>query len=136
MRKIFGVILLCSLVAEADTVTTRDSRSWNGTIQTMQNGILTLSAAFPGMTSQLPFGLTTLRAIEFNSTTFNPGSSPGLATPASASLSGTVYPKPPGSTGTPCKNIAIDLNNVTCDKLSWPRQNVVRILFDDPPPPK
>ncbi len=127
--RICNLILLCSLMAGADTVTTRDSRSWNGDLQTMQNGVLTLSASFPNSTVSLVFGPTMLRAIEFNPTRFNPGTPPSLSAANGSPLNGTVYLT--DKSGHRCQNIMIDSQNVRCgDGTSWPRQNVMRILFD------
>jgi hypothetical protein len=123
-----NVILLCSLVAEADTVTTRDSRSWNGHLVQIQSGILTLSAGFPGSQKSLQFGPRTLRAIEFNPTTYNPGVPPNPPRASGGSLSGTVYLR--DKTGHRCENLTIDPQNVKCSVGSWPRQSVARILFD------
>ena len=122
------VLLLCSLLAEADTITTRDSRSWNGAVQQIQNGVLTLSASFPGLKKQLQFGPKILRAIEFNPTTFNPGAPPNPSPASGGALSGTVYLRDRSSHA--CDNLTIDGQNVKCSGGSWPRQNVMRILLN------
>jgi hypothetical protein len=124
--KICAAILACSLAGEADSVTSRDSRSWNGKVQ-LQNGVLTLAASFPGGPASLQFGPNTLRAIEFNPTTFNPGVAPKLAAVSGGSLSGTIYLR--DKSRHQCTNIAIDANNITCSTGSWPRQNALRIVF-------
>jgi len=124
--KICAAILACSLASEADSVTSRDSRSWNGKAL-LQNGVLTLSASFPGGAASLQFGPNTLRAIEFNPTTFNPGAAPKLAPVSGGSLSGTIYLR--DKSGHQCAKIAIDANTVSCSAGSWPRPNVLRIIF-------
>jgi hypothetical protein len=123
-----AAILACALGGSAETVTSRDSRSWNGKIVALQNGILTLSASFPGGQKSLQFGPTTLRAVEFNPTTFNPGVAPSLGAVTGGAVSGTIYLR--DKSGHKCGNIAIDAANVTCSAGSWPRSNTLRIIFD------
>ena len=126
--KICAVILACSTAAPAETITSRDSRSWNGQLVQLQNGVLTLAASFPGGKTSLQFGPNTLRAIEFNPTAYNPGAAPKLAPVSGGPLSGTIYLREDKS-GHQCANIAIDANKVSCSAGSWPRQNVLRIIF-------
>jgi hypothetical protein len=126
--KVCAVVLTCSMAAEADTITSRDSRSWNGQLVQLKNGILTLAANFPAGKTSLQFGPNTLRGIEFNPTAYNPGAAPKLAPVNAGSLSGTIYLR--DKSGHPCGNIAIDANNVSCSAGSWPRANVMRIIFD------
>ncbi len=90
----FGVIALAALTAKADTITTQDSRSWNGSVVQIQGGVLELRAYFAsGSATVLRFGANYIRAIEFNATTHNPTAVPNLPLPAASGgkLSGTVY---------------------------------------------
>lgn len=126
--KVCAAILACAIALDADTVTSRDSRSWNGRIVQLQNGVLTLAATFPGGPASLQFGPATLRGIEFNPTVFNPGAAPQLEKVGGGAISGTIYLR--DKSGHKCANIAIDAQNVSCSAGSWPRQNVLRIIFD------
>jgi hypothetical protein len=122
-------ILTCSMACSAETVTTRDSRSWNGKIVQIQGGVLTLNASFPGgQTATLKFGPKMLRAIELNRTTFNPGAVPNLPAVGGGVLSGTIYLR--DRSGHKCANIAMDGQKVTCSAGSWPLQEAMRIIFD------
>ena len=129
MKSIWAAILTCSIVCSAETVTTRDSRSWNGKIVQIQGGVLTLNASFPGgKTATLRFGPKMLRGIEFNRTTFNPGAVPNLPAAGGGALSGTIYLR--DKSGHKCANIAMDGQKVTCSAGSWPVQEALRIIFD------
>ena len=128
--KACGLVLLCLLVSRADTVTTRDSRSWNGTVKQVGGGVLTLSANFPGSTIELRFGATALRSLEFNPTNYNPGAPPTLGAPSGSSINGTVYLKGDPNSHV-CEGITIDSQTVTCkEHLSWSRRSVSRIFFN------
>ena len=122
-----GVIALATLAAaKADTVTTNDSRSWNGTI-TIQGGVLKLQASFPGGKAvPLQFGADYIRAIEFNATTYNPGVLPKLPRAKSGTLSGTAYTR--DKKANVCRDITVDKTRVNCDGKSLDRQSVMRIL--------
>jgi hypothetical protein len=127
--KLWAAILACSLACEADTVTSRDSRSWNGSVLQLKGGVLALSAHFPsGAPVSLQFGPNSLRAIEFNPTTFNPGAAPKLAGVSGGALTGTIYLR--DKSGHKCGNITIDAQTVACSAGSWPRANTLRIIFD------
>jgi len=129
MKSIWAAILTCSMACSAETVTTRDSRSWNGKIVQIQSGVLTLNASFPGgQTATLKFGPKMLRAIELNRTTFNPGAVPNLPKVGGGALSGTIYLR--DKSGHKCANIAMDAQKVTCSAGSWPLPEAVRIIFD------
>jgi hypothetical protein len=95
MRIKLSLLALAVSLAKADTITTRDSRTWNGNGTSMQSGKLTLSATFPNGSVQLTFGANSIRAIEFNSSAYNPGAQPGgtlyAAQPKSPKLPGTIY---------------------------------------------
>jgi len=130
------LIALTITLAKADTVTTQDSRTWNGTIKTMQYGILTLSAAFPSGSAILTFGSDYIRAIEFNTLAYNPGANPVNALPKPnpnpKTLPGMIYRKLK-KTEKPisCQDItavAADARNIQCGTTSVPRSDVVRIL--------
>lgn len=129
MKSIWAVILACALGGNAETITSRDSRSWNGKIVQLQGGILTLNASFPGgKTATLKFGPKTLRGIEFNRTTFNPGAAPNLPAVGGGALSGTIYLR--DKSGHKCGNIAMDGQKLTCSAGSWPIEGAMRIIFD------
>jgi hypothetical protein len=127
-----GVIALAALAAEADTVTTRDSRSWNGNVTNIQGGILTLNATFPSGVQKLLFGAGYIRAIEFNRTTYNPGANPLklLQKPEGRQLRGTVYMRDKTRPHKCAMDITIDGTHVNCDGQSLDRQNVMGILVD------
>ena len=121
-------LLLFATAAGADTITSRDSRSWNGNLQQLQNGVLTLLASFPRGQVSLQFGPNTLRAIEFNPTAYNPGVAPTLTKVTGGALSGTIYLR--DKSGHKCDNITINAQTVACSAGSWPRANALRIIFD------
>lgn len=121
-------LLLCSLGSQADTITSRDSRMWNGQLQQLQNGVLTLVASFPRGKVSLQFGPNTLRTIEFNSTAYNPGVAPTLTKVTGGALSGTIYLR--DKSGHKCDNITINAQTVSCSAGSWPRANALRIILD------
>jgi hypothetical protein len=125
-----GVIALAALTAEADTVTTRDSRSWNGNVTNTQGGILTLNATFPSGMQTLLFGAAYIRAIEFNTTTYNPGANPLklLPKPDGGQLRGAVYMRNKTPPHKCAMDITIDGTHVNCDGQSLDRQNVMRVL--------
>lgn len=128
--KVCAVVLACSAAAYAETVTSADSRSWNGTMMQIQNGIVSLKATFPGgKTATLQFGPSMLRSIEFNPNTYNPGAPPSINPGPGGALSGTVYLR--DKTGTKCSGIAYDAQKqtVSCSGGSWPKQNVLRIIL-------
>jgi hypothetical protein len=127
--------------AVADTVTTKDSRSWNGQC-VIQNGVVTLTASFPKGSQALQFGVGYLRALELNPIKFNPGDRPGnlpKATPSN--LSGTIYPRNKTEKESTCDQISIDPQKVTCTakenvqekgkskEKTWNRADVIRIIF-------
>src|SRR5215468_1586367 len=87
------ILLLCvALTLRADTITTRDSRSWNGRAETAKGGGLTLTASFRSGAQTLTFAADYVRAVEFNSATFNPGAPPAsLPAAKTAKLAGTIY---------------------------------------------
>jgi hypothetical protein len=126
-----GLIALSALTAEADTITTTDSRSWNGSVTAIQNGVLTLNANFYTGTQALPFGADYIRAIDFNAATYNPGESPLdplklLPKPVDGKLGGTIYMRDK-SQPHKCADITVDSKNVLCDGQPIDRQKVLRI---------
>lgn len=126
-----GVIAFAALAAKADTVTTSDSRGWNGSVKTIQGGVLTLQARFSNGPASVRFGANYIRAIEFNKSTYNPGAAPNLPNPQGGTLSGTVYTK--DKKAHTCANITSDSANVTCEGSKphevLSRQNVLRIMI-------
>jgi len=121
------VVVLAAFVAKADTVTAKDSRSWNGRAE-IQGGVLTLVADFPSGKGSVHFAGSYLRAVEFNATTFNPGAAPTLPAPSRGKLAGTVYLKDRTKPPLSCDDIAVTSTAVTC-KETVNRDQVVRIIF-------
>jgi hypothetical protein len=126
-----GVIALAALTAKADTITTRDSRSWNGSVVQIQGGVLQLKAYFAsGSPTILQLGANYIRAIEFNATMHNPTAVPNLPPATGGNLAGTVYTGDKKAHS--CTDITIDAESVNCagkspEKLA--RQSVMRILI-------
>lgn len=129
--QVSGVLLAFSAMIYGETVTSTDSRSWNGTVTQIQNGIVTLKASFPGgQTRTLQFGPSTLRSIEFNPNTYNPGAPPSINPGSGGVLSGMVYSR--DKKGTNCSGIGYDAQKqmITCASGEpQPKQNVLRIIF-------
>jgi hypothetical protein len=131
-----SITFLAACAAQADTVTTKDSRSWNGQA-TIQNGIVTLRASFPKSQPMLNFGADYVRALELNGTQFNPGTPPSLPSPKPGKLSGTIYLKGGAEKQVICDNISLDQANVTCTVVekgkgkprTWNHDDVIRIIF-------
>ena len=117
--------LFAAWIAEADTVTTRDSSSWNGSA-TISGGVLKLLATFRNGKLTLQFGANYVRSIEFNSATYNPGADPTklLPKPNGAPFSGTIYLQ--NRTNQKCGSITVDSGRVSCDGKPIP--SVIRIL--------
>jgi hypothetical protein len=130
------ITFLAALAAQADTVTTKDSRSWNGQAS-IQGGVLTLNASFPKGKQPLKFPANYVRALELNGTTFNPGAPPSLPRSNPGRLSGTVYSKDRTEKEATCDDIRLDQANVTCmaaekgksKPKTWNRDDVIRIIF-------
>ena len=127
------LITFAALAAKADTVTTRDSSSWNGTVIQIEGGVLQLKAAFPTGTPTLNFGANYLRSVEFNTTTYNPGANPTKLLPKANGkpFSGTVYmvkAQQPQN----CTNITIFVGSghLLCDGQSLDLKNVIRLLIN------
>jgi len=131
--KNIGLIVLLGSFGYADTITTRDSRTWNGDVTSIQNGVLTLSAAFPSGPATLTFGADYIRAIEFNSLRTNPGANPGKTLPAPnpqpPKLPATIYmqQKKPFLS---CQDITSAANSVqlSCGSNVVAKKDVLRIL--------
>jgi hypothetical protein len=88
-----GMIALAVSLANADTITTMDSRTWNGTVGSIGNGVLTLNAVLPGQSKTLNFGANYIRAIEFNTTTYNAGTVLPPPNTNNSTLPGVIYLK-------------------------------------------
>jgi hypothetical protein len=129
-----SITFLAAFAAQADTVTTKDSRSWNGQA-TIENGIVTLKASFPKSQPMLTFGADYVRALELNGTQFNPGTPPIPRLAKAGNLSGTIYLKGGAEKQVTCDNIQLDQANVTCTVAgkskpgTWNHDNVIRIIF-------
>jgi hypothetical protein len=126
MKKLSVVLFLFVVwMADADTVTTRDSSSWNGTA-TVSGGIVKLFATFRTGKVTLQFGANYVRSIDFNSTVYNPGQDPTslLPKPNGGLFSGTIYLQ--NKTNQRCGNITVVSGQVSCDGKSVP--GVIRIV--------
>ena len=124
------LFLLAVWIANADTVTTRDSSSWNGKV-TISGGVLSLVTTFPSGPSTLRFGSDYVRSIDFNATFYNPGADPKnlLPKPGVRPFSGTVYLR--NKTNQACKIITVNAGNVLCDNK--PVTGAIRIAVDTVP---
>jgi hypothetical protein len=135
MRRLRLVLLLLVVsAAEADTVTLRDSSSWNGRVTISVEGVLNLAANFrAGKTITLTFGANWVRSIQFNPTAYNPGSEP---TNLPQKPSGGPFPFPgiiylQDRTSKDCKSITIDRPDlsrltVSCDGNPFPDGKPIR----------
>ena len=132
------LFLLVVSAAEADTVTGRDSSSWNGLVTISDGGVLKLVANFrTGKAITLTFGANYVRSIQFNPAVYNPASQPPatlLSQPPSGPFRGTIYMQK-GTSQSCEKSITVDrvpsdLSRVTvsCDG-GKPIPNVIRILM-------
>lgn len=71
------LFLVVVSAAKADTVTLRDSSSWNGRVTISPEGVLKLTGNFrSGKPITLTLGANWVRSIQFNPTVYNPGSDP------------------------------------------------------------
>ena len=121
--------LLSALALRADTITTRDSRSWNGRV-TGGNGALTLSAGFRPGPRTLIFPSEYLRIVEFNAATFNPGAPPPSLPPVKGGrLGGTIVFRERNRKESGCADIAITGDTVRCGSAAFKRDDVLRIIF-------
>ncbi|HKE29547.1 MAG TPA: hypothetical protein VKB88_44660 [Bryobacteraceae bacterium] len=120
-----ALFLLAAWTAEADTVTTRDSSSWNGKVS-ISGGILQLSATFRTGKVTLKFGANYVRSIDFNAAVYNPGADPTalIPKPTGAPFGGTIYTQ--NRTTQKCGTITVGSGIVSCDGKPIP--GVIRIL--------
>lgn len=88
-----GIMALAASLAHADTITTLDSRTWNGAVTRIQNGVVTLNATFANSSKTLSLGAGYIRAIEFNTTRYNAGAVVSVPGSKNSSLAGTIYLK-------------------------------------------
>jgi hypothetical protein len=123
-RFVIVLFALAALIGKADTVTTRDSSSWNGNV-TITNDVLKLVATFRSGPITLQFGANYVREIDFNTARYNPGSNPAnlLPKPNGGVFSGTVYTA--NRTSQKCGNITVEPGRVWCDGKLVP--GVIRI---------
>ena len=130
-----GLIVLTASLASADSITTVDSRTWNGTIANVQGGVVTLNAQFPGQTRALTFGAEYIRSIQFSPTTYNRGAVPSPPKPKNSKLPGKIYlQKQAGKSQPPvsCQDIFFDGRLISCAGVKGPgisKQDVVQILI-------
>lgn len=137
MRRLSLLFLLVVSAAQADTVTGRDSSSWNGSV-TISEGVLHLVAYFRTGKVTLTFGANYVRSIQFNPTVYNPGSNPVSLLPKQTLVElfrGTIYMQNPTSQKSCDKSITVDRvpsdssrATVSCDG-DKPIPNVIRILM-------
>jgi hypothetical protein len=128
-RMILRVILsaLAASTAVADTVTTRDSSSWNGSV-TIAGGVLSLNATFKTGKLTLRFGANYVRSVAFNAAAYNPGADPSKLIPKTTGepFRGTIYML--NKTNKQCADVTVQsAGQVFCDGEKAP--DVVRILI-------
>lgn len=133
-----GLIVLTASLASADSVTTVDSRTWNGTIASIQGGAVTLNAQFSSQTRPLNFGAEYIRSIQFGPTTYNAGAVASPPKPKSSKLPGKIYfQKQAGKSRAPlsCQEITFNGRTISCsgNVAGKPdlvqKQEVVQILI-------
>ena len=112
-----GLIVLTASLASADSVTTLDSRTWNGTIANIQGGVVTLNAQFSGQTKPLYFGAEYIRSVQFSPATYNSGAFASPPRPKSPKLPGKIYfQKQAGKARAPlsCQDITFNGRAISC----------------------
>ena len=137
MRRLRLVLfLLVVSAAEADTVTGRDSSSWNGLV-TISDGVLKLVANFRnGKVITLKFGTYYVRSIQFNPMVYNPGSEPPASLqsqqPGVGPFRGTIYmQKRPSQSCEKSITVDRDLSRVTVSCDGKPIPGVIRIMVNN-----
>jgi hypothetical protein len=132
---------LCPL--GADTITTKDHASVNGSLIKMANGEMTIVARYSSGEKPLRIKIEATEIIEFNGTTFNSGAPPkalGVGPPLN-SESKTPPARPQNGTDTiilrgaqrkPCKLVGIDEQLVHCAGKDgdYNRRIVIRVLVE------
>jgi hypothetical protein len=128
--------LTVGISALADTITTTDNVSYNGSVKNMANGELTLQAGFKDSVNPLTFKQTQLDSIEFNDETFNAGSPPkslgarpGKNTPSPTAARPDDVVVFRGGERKPCKLLSIDTKTVHCAGVDWDRDTITRVLI-------
>jgi hypothetical protein len=119
-----ALFLLAACVAEADTVITGDSSSWNGHA-TVSGGVLKLDAGFRTGNVTLQFGANYVRSIDFNSTV-QPGRRSHQAAPQEKGRSLQRHGLHTEQNKPEMRNITVDPGRVSCD--GKPILGVIRIL--------
>ena len=125
----------------ADTITTTDRASVNGSLTTLANGEITFVARYVAEDKTLLIKLKDTDVIEFNANKQNFGSPPTAATfgPSRASESKTHLPQPQEDAGKiilrgdqrkPCTLVAIDTQFVHCEGKDgdYNRKIVIRVV--------
>jgi hypothetical protein len=127
-------------IAAADTVTTSDELSVNGSLVKMSEGVIQLEVSSRSGKKLRWIPMKKVGSIEFNSTVFNPGGPPkvfGIKPPVEQEKAPPKAAERPTQGGTivlrggeskPCKLVSIDAAKVHCDSAEWGRPIVLRIL--------
>ena len=136
--------------AYADTVTTADHLSINGSLADMKNGLIRLDALYSSGPKTLTIPLKAVETIEFNSIAFNPGAppkasglGPGVTTtsvlaPKQATHADVLELRGGAGERQPCTVVSIDEAVVHCEPapalkgtkkpIEYSRRIVLRIL--------
>jgi hypothetical protein len=140
MTRAILVGFLAAVAALADTVTTSDQLSVNGSLVKMSEGVVQLEVSSRSGKELRWIPMSKVGSIEFNSTVFNPGGPPkvfGIKPPAEQQKAPSKAAERPAQGGTivlrggeskPCKLVSIDADKVHCGGAEYGRQIVLRIL--------
>ena len=140
MSRTIPVFALAAVAAFADTVTTSDQLSVNGSLVQMANGVVQLQVSSRGGKEMRWIPMDKVASIEFNSTVFNAGGPPklyGIKPPEEEKKATKKAERPTGQPETivlrggqnkPCKLLSIDSGQVHCEGADYSRQTVLRIL--------
>jgi hypothetical protein len=140
MSRAILVCLLSAAVGLADTVTTSDQLSVNGSLVEMSNGVIQLQVSSRSGKELRWIPVSKVAAIEFNSTVFNAGGPPKLygikpsvneerpskKAAAPAGQQETIVLR--GGQSKACRLLSIDQAQVHCEGAEYSRQVVLRIL--------
>ena len=140
--KWLSIFALAGCCLHADTVTTADNRSWNGTIVSYQASKLSFKGKFSSGDKTFDVNRRDLKMLEFNSATYNPGPPPkALGLKGSGSGQGVAPPAPAAPVGPQdqlmlrggdekqCDLVSIDEGTVKCGAGSFSRGGVRRVIL-------